>query len=230
MTTRPPSRRTPEPPNLRTDLAERADVKALLGELKEGRPSGEDPLFYELPREAPDPACVGADAARVYVAPIEPGMAPRGTMDAASVRLGAAIDPRRAVTERVPTRTRAAAIPAGPESRGGRRGAWIGAVALGLVAGGIAVMVLRGTPKRGPAEAALPASPVQSARAAPEMVPSESMPSPAVSASAPRTVSPAPTVSAPPTPVDFTRRPWSKKKAEPAEPGATVDQAPELNE
>ena len=47
----------------------------LIAELQEGLKAGEDPLYYELPREAPDPACVGAEAARMYVGPREvPGV------------------------------------------------------------------------------------------------------------------------------------------------------------
>ena len=115
-------------------------MKALLAELQQGLKEGEDPLYYALPRAAPDPACVGADAARVYVAPREvPGVV-RPVVETVKVSVTRGVDPRRAAGEQEGARR--------------VRGAWILAAALGLVAGGIAVMVLRGTPGREAAESA----------------------------------------------------------------------------
>jgi hypothetical protein len=180
MSTKPPNRRTPEPPNLRSDLADRSDVKVLLAELQDGLKEGEDPLFYKLRRAAPDPACVGADAARIYVAPREvPGVA-RPVVETAKVSVRSGVEGRRAVTE--------------PGAVRRVRRAWILAAALGLVAGGVVVMVLRSAPKRGAAELASPAS-VSSVSAA--AVQSVRAPLPAVSASA----SAMPAVSAAPAPL-----------------------------
>ena len=99
------------------------------------------------------------------------------------------------MTERVPTRTRAGAIGAGPESRANRRGAWIGAAAVGLVAGGIAVTVLRASAQHG--EAGQVGS-TPSAASAAAAVKSASAPLPAVTASAAPIVSAAPAVSVAP--------------------------------
>ncbi|MEO5725973.1 MAG: hypothetical protein ABI134_34580, partial [Byssovorax sp.] len=140
MSTKPPSRRTPEPPNLRSDLADRSDVKALLAELQDGLKEGEDPLFYKLRRAAPDPACAGADAARVYVAPREVPGVTRPAVETAKVSLGRGVDAGR--KGRKPGALRRV------------HGAWILAAALGLVGGGVVVMVLRSAPERGAAEAA----------------------------------------------------------------------------
>ncbi|MEO5729519.1 MAG: hypothetical protein ABI134_34790 [Byssovorax sp.] len=135
MSTKPPSRRTPEPPNLRSDLADRSDVKALLAELQDGLKEGEDPLFYKLRRAAPDPACVGADAARIYVAPREvPGVA-RPVVETAKVSVRSGVEARRTLRELGAFRR--------------VRGAWILAAALGLVAGGVIVLVLRSVPEPG---------------------------------------------------------------------------------
>lgn len=187
MSTKPPSRRTPEPPNLRSDLADRSDVKELLAELQDGLKEGEDPLFYKLRRAAPDPACVGADAARMYVAPREvPGVA-RPVMETAKVSVRSGVEARRAVM--------------GPGALRGVRGAWILAAALGLVGGGVVVMVLRSVPERGPGaveRAALASGSSASAGAATvTAVQSVRVPSLAVSAS----VSVAALVSASPAPL-----------------------------
>src|SRR5262245_50435577 len=94
----------PEPPNLHSDLAERPEVKALLAELTKDLKPGEDPLFYKLPEEPedpPDPDAKGPDAAQVYVAPTTTKPAPKHkTLDMQKVRVAAAADPRRAVTQR----------------------------------------------------------------------------------------------------------------------------------
>lgn len=135
MSTKPPSRRTPEPPNLRSDLADRSDVKELLAELQDGLKEGEDPLFYKLRRAAPDPACVGAGAARMYVAPREvPGVA-RPVVETAKVSVRSGVEAQRAVM--------------GPGAVRRARGAWILAGALALVGGGVVVPVLRSAPERG---------------------------------------------------------------------------------
>lgn len=191
MSTKPPSRSTPEPPNLRSDLADRSDVKALLAELQDGLKEGEDPLFYKLRRAAPDPACVGADAARIYVAPREvPGVA-RPVVETAKVRVRSGVEARRAETE-------AGVV-------GHVRGAWILAAALGLVAGGVVVLVLRSAPERGAAEMASPSMASTSATAA-----SVRMPLPLASA--------APMVSAAPMPLPAVSLSSAKAVSAPAAP------------
>jgi hypothetical protein len=192
MSTKPPSRSTPEPPNLRSDLADRSDVKALLTELQDGLKEGEDPLFYKLRRAAPDPACVGADAARIYVGPREVAGVVRPVVETAKVRVRSGVEERRAVAE------------PGVLRRG--RGAWSLAVALALVGGGVVVMVLRSAGERGQEaterEATASVSSVSSVSvsASAAAVQSARAPLPVASASASASVSAMPVVSAAPMP------------------------------
>jgi hypothetical protein len=137
-----------EPPGLYSDLAERPEVKALLAEIQKKLKPGEDPLYYALPEEPPDPATRLPDEARVYMAPT-PLSAPveHKTLEMQKVRIGAAVNPRAAVTERIERGAEADAAfvvrhePAA-ESRRGARGRWGLLAAVCVAAGGVAAVVV----------------------------------------------------------------------------------------
>jgi hypothetical protein len=98
----PAPSRGKEPPGLYSNLAERPDVKALLAEIQKKLKPGEDPLYYALPEEPPDPATRLPDEARVYVAPTSlSAPVKHKTLDMQKVRVSAGGNPRAAVTQQM---------------------------------------------------------------------------------------------------------------------------------
>src|SRR5262249_4963763 len=109
----PPGHRPP--PNLRLGLKDKPEVKALLDELSKDLKPGEDPLFYELPDAPDDPSACAPNEARVYVGPTALPVTRHPTLEMDRVRVSPAVDPRRAATELVTVRPRAAAPDPGRE-------------------------------------------------------------------------------------------------------------------
>lgn len=119
----------PEPPNLRTGLAQRPDVKALLDEMSKDLGSSEGPFFYEM-TEARDPNPLLPDEARDYVPPVEvKDPKAHSTLEMAKVAVSKRGNPRYAETVRS----------AKPSASGSWRRATLGAV---IAMAGIAIGVI----------------------------------------------------------------------------------------
>jgi hypothetical protein len=177
MSDDPPRERDRKPPpNLRLGLKEKPSVKALLVKLGEDLEPGADPLFYEMPDAPDDPSACAPNEARVYAGPTAPPTAHHKTLEMDRVKVSPAVDPRRAVTQKIAIQDRGATTAAEGEAPTRKRTTVVGMIAVGAAVAAIGAAATWGPPRK------------EAAGSAAAMVPSSLEPAGARAAAPPSTV------------------------------------------